>query len=139
MKIAFITFHDLTIHSAESSDTMRRYKILDKQHKNCHEMLGRHKLWTPLRYPSPIAQATRSQVTLEVVVSESYPTPAGAQQLEAHLMDDDVLKEVPPLHLRAAPAPTALHHLLAPSRGIRRFVGLGKMRSDVASPVPNRV
>jgi len=53
-------------------------------------------------------------------------------------MGDDMFEEISPLYLRPAPVPTALHHLhlLVPSRGIiRRFVGLGEMRSDVIFPV----
>ena len=50
-------------------------------------------------------------MTFQVVISDVHPAPVGAQQLESHLMGDDVLEEVPPFHHRAAPVPIADHHL----------------------------
>ena len=97
-------------------------------------MLGRYKV-NASTISVTDRPAAQPQVTLEVVISDGYPTSAGAQQLESHIMGHDVLEEVPPLHLLATPVPTALHHPLAPSRRVLgRFAGLGKVRDDVAFP-----
>ena len=80
-------------------------------------------------------------MTPQVVTSDSHPASARTQELESHLMGDDVLEEIAPLNLRIASVPTALHHRFCPlaaSRGILHgLVGPGKVRCNVVLPVPD--
>lgn len=66
-------------------------------------------------------------MTLQIIVSDSDSASMGTQELESHLVGDDVLEEISLLHYRTAPIPIAPHHLSPSSIPSGPGIGLGQV------------